>query len=673
MRPIHYCVALLLFYVGLSGAAISAANPPDRVENFRLLDQDHSAHELYYHRDAKAVVLLTTMNGCPIARNLMPDLRDIRRQFGDDVEFLLINSSLQDSYASISEEVDEFGIDFPVLVDDAQLIGEALELDRSGEVLVIDTSNWSVAYRGPVNDRLGYETQRKEASEHYLADALGAIVAGEAITEPRRDAVGCIINFPEREQKAAHAQISYAETIAPILKDRCVACHLPNGIGPWAMTSYEMIQGFSPMMREVLRTRRMPPWEVDTSLAKIHAARGLTVEERKTLVHWIEAGSPRGDGEDPLLSVKPLAKGWPLGEPDLVVEAPAFTVPATGIVDYQYPAITNPLDRDVWVRAVSIEPGATKAVHHVLIGTSEREIPVGERRLDAVFENYLMGYAPGAESYVYPEGMGVLVKAGGQIHLQMHYTTYGREVTDVSKVALYFHDEEPTYNLRQQVVVGFDLQIPPGEARHEERAYFEFDQPAIIYSLFPHAHFRGIETRFDIHLPDGTVEPLLHVPRYDFNWQHTYALEEPVSVPAGARLVHRSVYDNSAANAANPDADRTVPWGLQSYDEMLYGGFFFRWEKGTAKSPVHDETDFQIAQMYGALDDDFNGALTVDEMPNRLREAFEAGKLAPFDANKDSALSHPEYRAFVDYRNAERAKSQASGTAQERQTETGAQ
>ena len=146
-------------------------------------------------------------------------------------------------------------------------------------------------------------------------------------------------------------------------------------------------------------------------------------------------------------------------------------------------------------------------------------------------------------------------------------------------------------------------------------SYTQFDKPAIIYSLFPHAHFRGIETRFDIHMPDGKVEPLLHVPRYDFNWQHNYSLAEPIKVPAGSRLVHRSVYDNSAANPANPDATREVPWGLQSHDEMLYGGFFFRWENGTSKNPVHDELNFQIAQFYGALDDDFSGALTHNEMP----------------------------------------------------------
>jgi hypothetical protein len=654
MRLIVLCIACFILSIG----SVSAVS--NHVDNFRLLDQQHSSHELYYHKDAKAVVLMVTMNGCPIVRNLLPDLRDIRAKFGDNVEFMLINSSLQDTYKSIRHEVAEFGIDFPVLVDDTQLIGEALELDRSGEVLVIDTSDWRVVYRGPVNDRVSYETQRNDAKQNYLADALAAVVAGQPVAKPKRQAFGCIINFPEREQQLAHAQISYGDTIAPILEKRCVACHLPNGIGPWAMTSYEMIRGFSPMIREVVRTRRMPPWEVDTSLADIHAARGLTVEERKTLVHWIEAGSPRGDGDDPLLAVKPLDKSWPLGEPDLVVTAPAFTVPATGIIEYQYPAITNPLDHDVWVRAVSIQPGETKAVHHVLIGTSEQDIPLGEQRLDAVFKNYLMGYAPGAESYVYPEGTGVLVKAGGQIHLQVHYTAFGREATDVSKIALYFHDAAPTYSLRQQVVIGYDLRIPPGEPRHEERAYFEFEQPAIIYSLFPHAHFRGVETRFDVHLPDGTIEPLLHVPRYDFNWQHTYSLAQPLKVPAGARLVHSSVYDNSTANLANPDATRQVPWGLQSHDEMLYGGFFFRWENGTSKKPLHDSLNFQIAQFFGALDDDFSGTLTPNEMPRWLRRPFKTGKLEAFDVNKDDALSPPEYRAFTEYRRAQITKRRAS-------------
>jgi len=648
--------------LALCAVAAVAAQASMRVDNFRLLDQDLQAHELYYYQDATAIVLMVQMNGCPIVRNLLGDFRAVHEDYAErGVVFAMINPSLQDTREAIRQEAADFGIDLPILVDETQLVGEALGIDRSAEVFVIDPRTWTVAYRGPLNDRVGYETQRQQADSQYLADALDRVLAGEPVAEPSRRAKGCIINFPERQRKDAHEEISYAETIAPILKERCVTCHSPGGIGPWAMTSYDMVRGFAPMIREVVRTRRMPPWEVATDYPALHGDRALTADEKRTLVHWIEAGAPRGDGPDPLTEVEPVSEEWALGEPDLIVTSPPFTVPATGVVDYQFPAIPNPLDRDVWVRAVSIHPGGRKVVHHVLIGTTEEVIPEGDdRRFNAVFDNYLWGYAPGADYYEYPEGAGVLVRQGGQIHLQMHYTTYGRETVDETQIALYFHDEPPEHHLRQQVVMGTDLVIPAGEARHEETGYFEFDREAQIYSLFPHAHFRGVATGFDLVYPDGRREGLLQVPRYDFNWQHTYTLAEPITVPAGTRIVHTTVYDNSARNPANPDPDKTVTWGLQSWDEMLYGGFFFRWTEGTAENPVHDDLAFRIGQFFGGWDDDFDGVLQAGEMPQRIREAFESGQLDPFNADRDDGLSPIEYRRFVEHRRRQQAEQQAS-------------
>jgi hypothetical protein len=40
--------------------------------------------------------------------------------------------------------------------------------------------------------------------------------------------------------------------------------------------------------------------------------------------------------------------------------------------------------------------------------------------------------------------------------------------------------------------------------------------------------------------------------------------------------VHRTWWDNSARNPANPDASRDVPWGQQSFDEMLFGAIRYR-------------------------------------------------------------------------------------------------
>ena len=114
-----------------------------------------------------------------------------------------------------------------------------------------------------------------------------------------------------------------------------MTCHRTGGIGPFPMNSHAVVQGFSPMIREVILTRRMPPWHADPHVGTFEGARSLTKEQAQTLVHWIEAGSPRGEGPDPLAEMNEQWPEWVFGEPDLVVTLPAFDVPATGTIDYQ--------------------------------------------------------------------------------------------------------------------------------------------------------------------------------------------------------------------------------------------------------------------------------------------------------------------------------------------------
>ncbi len=619
----------------------------DYVDNFSLLDHKGRAHELYYYDDAPAIAIMIQGNGCPIVRNAWSDYSAVRDQFADKgVEFYMLNANRQDKRSTIAEEADNFSYDMPILNDETQLIAEALGVTRTAEVLVISPSDWSIIYRGPVNDRLGYGQQRAEAKEHYLADALAAAIAGKPVETRIRRSKGCIVNLPETAKVAEHATISYSETIAPMLAENCASCHEEGGIAPWAMNDYSMIEGFAPMIREVVRTKRMPPWSADPHVGKFTNARGLTIEEKQTLVHWIEAGAPRGDGPDPLATRVSDASDWPLGQPDLIIEAPAFDVPASGIVDYQFPTVLNPMDKDIWVKAVTVVPGDKTVVHHALVGSSEKVTKPGEGDYQDVFDNYLIGFVPGAESYIYPESTGVFVKAGGEFRFQMHYTTSGRATTDKTKLGLYFHDTPPKFPLRQQVALNVALGIPPNAADHKEQAYFEFDNPATIYMLFPHSHYRGKSSVFDVLYPDGREETILSVPDYDFNWQHTYSLAEPLDVPKGAKLIHRTLYDNSARNLANPNPDRTVPWGLQSHDEMLYGSFMFRWTAETADNPVHDPLQFGIRQFYGFADKDMDGKLVRTEMGGRLGRAWDNGSMKQADRDGDDALSFAEYYGF---------------------------
>ena len=158
----------------------------------------------------------------------------------------------------------------------------------------------------------------------------------------------------------------------------------------------------------------------------------------------------------------------------------------------------------------------------------------------------------------------------------MHYTSNGQALTDVTRMGLYFLKDPPTYNFRSLVFVNPKLRIPANTKEHTEIAEKTFDQDAVIYTLHPHAHFRGKSSSFVAHYPDGRQQMLLNVPVYDFNWQSTYDLAEPLTVPAGTRIVYTQVFDNSSQNKANPDPNREVTWGEQTWDEMVFGVIRYR-------------------------------------------------------------------------------------------------
>ncbi|HEX4986417.1 MAG TPA: redoxin family protein [Burkholderiales bacterium] len=565
----------------VAGGPALALEPGDRVDDFRLIDQNGASHALYYHSDARAVVLMSYGNGCGIVQKGLPELKALRDRYrAQGVEFLLVDSNLQDSRESIAREAAAFGNDLPVLVDETQLIGEALGIERTADFFVVDTKGWKLAYRGPLDDRLSYGAARPEAKNHYLADALDAVLAGRPVQVTKAETLGCLVDFPERAQRDAHSKISYSERIAPLLADKCVACHREGGAAPWAMTGYDVVRGFGPMIREAVRTQRMPPWHADPHYGSFVGARAMSDHDVKDLVHWIEAGAPRGGGPDPLAQLDNSWSEWTLGKPDLIVEVPAYKVPANGMVSYQYPRVDNPLDHDVWIRAVEILPGNRAVVHHVLAGIDDPSDSVRGQMGD------LGGYAPGKNAVPYPADTGMLLRTGARFQFQMHYTPNGRAATDVTRLALYFYDKPPRHRLEMSVIYDTSLEIPANAKAYSRQLEKVFDRDIMLYSLLPHAHLRGSAARFTAHYPDGREEILLSVPRYDFAWQPLYVLSPSKFIPAGTRVVMDMTWDNSAQNPANPDPDRVVRWGDQTWEEMNVG--WFRYRAATAEERAED-------------------------------------------------------------------------------------
>jgi hypothetical protein len=589
------------------------------VNNFLLVDQNFEAHELYRMGDAKAVVLVSQANGDAVIRGLAPQLKALKAKYGPQgVEFYLLNS--KDKFETVKPEADKVGYDMPVLIDDNQIIGASLGVTRSAEMIVIDPKTWRVVAKTAAADG---------------AKTLDAVLGGQTVVASASK--GAALGLQPV------TKISYAKDVAPILEAKCVACHEQGGIGPMAFNNYAMVKGFAPMIREVIRTDRMPPYHADPHVGQFSDSKRLTSDEIKTIVHWVEAGAPRGEGDDPLAATKHVAQEWPLGKPDMILKIPAYSVPASGVVDYQRPAIANPLTEGKWLRASTVKPGDRQAVHHVLTGWMQ-SMPESGKSSETRWQGSVGGYAVGAESEIMPDNTGSYIPPSGAIGFQMHYTPYGKPTTDNSEIGLYFYDKAPDLIMHSVVVIDNSIDIPAGDAHHQEIAYVEFPHDALLYSAFPHAHYRAVSSDLWLYTPDGKKTLLVTLPRYDFNWQREYTFKTPVKIPAGSKLVAHYVYDNSKRNPSNPDPKIEVTWGEQSWEEMFFTSVRYRWLDETSKHRVNYDGELNANRMMGMLDDNLDGKIEKSELKGRMGQML-LKYFDVLDKDHDGSLDKAELAA----------------------------
>jgi hypothetical protein len=198
--------------------------------------------------------------------------------------------------------------------------------------------------------------------------------------------------------------------------------------------------------------------------------------------------------------------------------------------------------------------------------------------------------------------------------------------------------------MRSVVVIDPTITIQPNTKRHKEVAYVEFPNDALLYSAFPHAHYRAYSSDLWLQTPDGKKKLLLSLPRYDFNWQRSYTFAEPIKVPAGSRLIANYVYDNSKTNPANPDASIKVTWGEQSHEEMLFTSVSFRWLDETAAKQVDHDARFAQTRMIGMMDDNIDGKLQKTELKGQMGNMIGMA-FAKIDTNADGGLDKVELAA----------------------------
>ena len=226
----------------------------------------------------------------------------------------------------------------------------------------------------------------------------------------------------------------------------------------------------------------------------------------------------------------------------------------------------------------------------------------------------------------------------------MHYTTTGKAATGQTQIGYYTLKAPPEFIKRSTVISDFALKIPKGEARHKEIAYLEFPADAYIYTLYPHAHYRGWSVELKEKTADGKEAMLLSLPKYDFNWQRDYDPETPILIKKGTKLIATWIYDNSTDNKANPDAKIDVTWGEQSWQEMMYFRVNYRWADETVDNVRNDlQMKLMDSRTIGALDNNADNKVQIDELTGTM--ASVRTRFKDLDTNGDGGLDKKELEA----------------------------
>jgi mono/diheme cytochrome c family protein len=456
--------------------------------------------------------------------------------------------------------------------------------------------------------------------------AVGAALAGAVVLLAQAEPVGTGVartprTLPARDPLGATG-VTFNKEIARLFQASCQKCHRDGGIGPYALVTYADAYAHKNEILVSTTQRKMPPWHVSSSCTAFEDDPSLSAADIDTITKWVQSGAPEGDPKD-LPPPVTFPSDWSLGTPDLVLSMPEAFKPNFNTGDV-YRCFVLPANQteDRFARAVEIQPGARRMVHHVILylDTSGQAKKLDDADPGPGYSCFggpgfnvnalaptLGGWAPGNQPRFLPDGLGLSLPKGASVVMQVHYSAHnGIGASDQSSLGIYFTKAPVQKRVLIAPVINQTFVIPPGASNYEVTAsipFLPFD--AHMIGVTPHMHLLGRTMNVTATTPDGKSVCLASVPDWDFNWQNTYTYKTAVAAPLGTGLSLSARYDNSENNLKNPNSPpKAVGWGENTTDEMCIGFVSFTLDaENLAARTVSPERAAEIAAAEPFLQD----------------------------------------------------------------------
>lgn len=383
------------------------------------------------------------------------------------------------------------------------------------------------------------------------------------------------------ERNSAEA-LTFNRDIAPLLYENCSGCHHAGGNAPFSLVTFSEAKRRLRGIVKAVSSRTMPPWQPEPMEHHFLGERRLTEEQINLIQRWAEAGALEGKAAD--LQPAPVWNdGWKLGPPDVVLSMrEPFVVPAAGRDIYRNFVLSAPATQRRYVRAVEIQPGNSRVVHHAFVLTDRTGSARRRQREDqqpgfdgmdaggaSTANGHFLSWQPGKTPGAERAGIAWVLEPGTEFVLQLHMRPSGKPETVQASIGLYFTDEPPTKTPMTLLLRSTGIDIPAGEKDYAIESHYTLPVDVDILAVLPHLHCLGREVKAWAELPDGSQQQLLWIKEWDFDWQGDYRYAQPVTLPKGTTLRMRFTYDNSADNPQNPsNPPKRTRYGLQTEDEM---------------------------------------------------------------------------------------------------------
>jgi peroxiredoxin len=585
----------------------------EKVPNLAFKDADGTIFQLHDLKSKKAIILVFLSFDCPISASYSQPLTDMAKEFGKHGAVLWgLSPNTDESRADVARHAKDFNITFPVFRDDRLLAADALKAEITPEVFVLD-GEFVLRYRGRIDDSYSDRLKKHaQITKHELRQTVAELLTGRPVSSSPTRAVGCAIWRGDRKL-AKDGAVTYHRDVLPILQNNCQSCHRPGAVGPFSLMTYMQAVNWADDIKTFTQNRTMPPWKLVAGMT-FHNERHLSATDIKALAAWVDADCPEGNPKDAPPPVK-FTDGWTLGTPDLVLSPDEdMIIGPTGRDLFRCFVLPTGLKEDVYVSAIEVRPSNPRVVHHALnfIDTrgAGRKLQGAAQEQEAkkattepadhaadgstldrgpgytkamgvgfIPQGGLSGWAPGQTVHHLPDGVGYFLPKNSDIVMQVHYHRNGRTERDRTQIGLYFAKKQVERPLQRGVIAGGSgagvlrtfFAIPANESNYHVSGDMWATKDFTLISVMPHMHMVGKEIAVTLTPPDGPPETVLAIKQWDYNWQETYFLKEPLAVKAGTRLHVSAVYDNSSQNPRNPfDPPRRITFGEQTFNEMCF-------------------------------------------------------------------------------------------------------